>query len=51
LYLVDSLKKVYHGEELLIQKADSLAQIAERIYLDFSASEEEITAPADGIIS
>jgi len=43
LYLVDSLKKVYPGE-LLIKKADSLAQIAERIYLDFNVREEEITS-------
>ena len=41
LYLVDSLKKVYPGE-LLIKKADSLAQITERIYLDFTVREEEI---------
>ncbi len=44
LNLVDSLKKVYPDEEMLIHKADSLAQIVERIYLDFSVGEEEMTA-------
>jgi hypothetical protein len=44
LYLVDSLIKVFPGEELLTQKADSLVQIGERIYLDFSKGEEQITS-------
>jgi len=42
--LIDSLKKVSTAEYLLIHKADSMAQIAERIYLDFTLSEEEIAA-------
>jgi len=40
--LIDSLNKVSPGKKLLIHKADSLSQIAERIYLEFSISEEEI---------
>ncbi|MDT8400987.1 MAG: transglutaminase-like domain-containing protein [Bacteroidales bacterium] len=42
LNLVDSLKNACPEEIKLIRKADSLAQIAERINLDFSLSEEEI---------
>ncbi|MFO7853238.1 MAG: transglutaminase-like domain-containing protein [Bacteroidota bacterium] len=42
IQLVDSLRKVCPEAEDLIHKADSLAQIAERIYLDFSLSEDEI---------
>ncbi|HCC69996.1 MAG TPA: transglutaminase, partial [Bacteroidales bacterium] len=40
--LYDSLKNVFPEEEKLIHKADSLIQIAERIYLDFIVTEEEI---------
>lgn len=40
--IIDSLKTVCPGKELLIHKAESLSQIAERIYLEFSISEEEI---------
>ena len=42
--LADSLKKTCQGESLMVHKADSLAQIAERIALDFSLSEEQIIA-------
>jgi hypothetical protein len=42
ILLADSLKKQCPGESLLVQKADSLAQIAERIALDFSLTEEQI---------
>jgi hypothetical protein len=38
----DSLKKLCPGEIQLVQKADSLSQIAERIALDFSLSEEQV---------
>ncbi|MEA1886714.1 MAG: hypothetical protein U9N72_05860 [Bacteroidota bacterium] len=42
LALVDSLKEACPDQKAFIKKADSLAQIAERIYLDFSLSEDEI---------
>jgi hypothetical protein len=42
ILLADSLKKQCPGESVLVQKADSLAQIAERIALDFSLTEEQI---------
>jgi hypothetical protein len=38
----DSLKKQCIGDTLLVFKADSLAQIAERINIDFSLTEEQI---------
>jgi hypothetical protein len=40
--LADSLKAIYGGEDQLINKADSLSQIAERIYLEFPFAEEQI---------
>jgi hypothetical protein len=44
ILVADSLKKTCPGESLMVHKADSLAQIAERIALDFSLSEEQIIA-------
>jgi hypothetical protein len=44
LSLCDSLKKCCPGETELLQKADSLAQISERIDLDFSLTEDQIIA-------
>jgi transglutaminase-like putative cysteine protease len=38
----DSVKKLCPGENQLFHKADSLSQIAERIAIDFSLSEEQI---------
>jgi len=40
--LADSLKAVYPEEKQLIHKADSVSQIAERIALDFSVTENEV---------
>jgi hypothetical protein len=40
--LADSLKKCCPDEGTLVKKADSLAQIAERIGLDFSLTEEQV---------
>lgn len=42
IHLADSLKKCCAYNNPAFQKADSLAQIAERIGLDFSVSEEQI---------
>lgn len=42
--LADSLKKTCPSENLLVIKADSLEQIAERIALDFSLSEEQVNS-------
>lgn len=44
ILLADSLKKLCPGESRLVKKADSLAQIAERIALDFPLTEEQIIA-------
>jgi hypothetical protein len=41
ILIADSLKKQCPDEKRLIHKADSLAQIAERIALDFSITEEQ----------
>ncbi len=40
--LADSLKELYPGEDHLIDKADSLCQIAERTLMDFSVTEVEL---------
>ncbi len=40
--LADSLKEICGEEKLLIHKADSLLQIADRIYLDFLFTGEQI---------
>ncbi|MBS0011549.1 MAG: hypothetical protein KFF49_09080, partial [Bacteroidales bacterium] len=40
--LADSLKNVCPVEKELIRKADSLSQIAERLYIDFSLTEEQV---------
>ncbi|KPK79592.1 MAG: hypothetical protein AMS27_17875 [Bacteroides sp. SM23_62_1] len=40
--LADSLKAICGGEDQLINKADSLSRIAERIYLEFPFAEEQI---------
>ncbi|MBA4323401.1 MAG: hypothetical protein C0408_11350, partial [Odoribacter sp.] len=42
--LADSLKKICPDETRLVHKADSLAQIAERIGIDFSLTEEQVTS-------
>ena len=42
IHLADSLKKSCTENKQLFQKADSLAQIAERIGIDFSVSEEQV---------
>jgi hypothetical protein len=42
MLFADSLKKQCKGDTLLQYKADSLAQIAERINLDFSLNEEQL---------
>ena len=48
--LTDSIAKRYPGERRLIHKADSISQIAERIALDFSVTEESFTRQLrDGI--
>jgi len=39
--LTDSLKTIYPEEKRLINKADSFSQIADRIALDFSVTENE----------
>jgi len=44
LLLADSLKKVYPESSRFVSKADSLAQIAERIAIDFSVTGEEIAS-------
>jgi hypothetical protein len=41
--ITDSLKKHTSGNDLIIQKADSLAQIAERTGIDFSVPEQQFT--------
>jgi Transglutaminase-like superfamily len=40
--LADSIKKICLGENRIVHQADSLEQIAERIALDFSLSEEQV---------
>ena len=48
--LTDSIAKRYPGERRLIHKADSISQIAERIALDFSVTEESFARQLrDGI--
>jgi transglutaminase-like putative cysteine protease len=42
--LVDSLKKHYPRASRLVYKADSLVQIAERIAVDFSLTEDQISS-------
>ena len=42
IHLADSLKKCCADNNQVLRKADSLAQIAERIGLDFSVSEEQV---------
>jgi hypothetical protein len=42
VHLADSIKSVCKNEKAIFSKADSLKEIAERIALDFSISEEEI---------
>jgi hypothetical protein len=44
ILLSDSLKRECPDKALLVNKADSLAQIAERIALDFSLTEEQFTS-------
>lgn len=44
ILLADSLKRTCTDRKKLIQKADSLAQIAERIAVDFSMTEEEVVS-------
>ena len=47
---VDSLKKVRGENKDILHIADSLSQIAERINLDFSATEDQITAKIEKLI-
>lgn len=42
--LADSIKKSCTGDKQVFQKADSLAQVAERIGIDFSVTEEQVMA-------
>lgn len=42
--LADSLKKQYPDDSRMISKVDSMIQMAQRIALDFSLNEDEITA-------
>ena len=44
ILFADSIKKECSGETKLVQKADSLAQIAGRIALDFSLTEEQVNS-------
>ena len=46
--LIDSLKSEYPGAQHVISKADSIMQIAERIYLEFSVNEEDIISELQG---
>jgi len=47
--LADSLKAICGGENQLINKADSMSQIAERIYLEFPFTEEQIISQLNRI--
>jgi hypothetical protein len=42
IHLADSIKNSFAVNEKIFQKADSLAQIAERIRIDFSVSEDQV---------
>src|SRR5512133_780466 len=44
IQITDSLKKVNRDDKALLHVADSLSQIAERIGLDFSISEEKVNS-------
>ena len=48
--LADSFKKTYPKNLLLINKADSLAQIAERIGIDFSLTEPQVISRLEKIV-
>lgn len=45
--LIDSLKETYPEQHRLIHTADSLSQIAERIYIDFSLTEDQVRSWLD----
>jgi hypothetical protein len=48
--LADSVKKECPDNQVVLSKADSLSQIAERILLDFSLSEEQVRGQIDNRI-